>query len=187
MTHEIVVSGFGGQGVMAIGKSIAELGMLEDFYVSWLPSYGAEVRGGSANCSVVLSGEPVVSPLVDISTELIAMNNPALLRFLPKLEVNGTLLVNSSIVTAPIDRKDVTVYRIPCGEIAEELGNSKVGNMVMLGAYVEATGFLSLNTVDSILQEMFTGRKAKLIEINRQAVQKGADVVKAQRQNREGA
>lgn len=177
MTHEIVVSGFGGQGVMVIGKSIAELGMIENLHVSWLPSYGAEMRGGSANCSVVVSDEPVVSPLVEQCTELIAMNTPALVRFLPSVVPNGIVLVNSSIVQEEIGRTDVRVLRIPCGEIAERIGNSKVGNMVMLGAYVAATGYLKTETVDQILGEMFSGRKAKILDINKIAVQRGAKAV----------
>ena len=135
MTHEIIISGFGGQGVMAIGKTMVEAGMEEGLFVSWLPSYGPEMRGGTANCSVVLSDQPVGSPVVLNPNELIAMNKPSLLKFEKEVLPGGIILINSSIVELKAQRSDVSAYYIPCIEIANDLGNPKTANMAMLGAY----------------------------------------------------
>ncbi|MDD3400536.1 MAG: 2-oxoacid:acceptor oxidoreductase family protein [Eubacteriales bacterium] len=178
MTHEIIISGFGGQGVMAIGKSIAEAGMKEGMDVSWLPSYGPEMRGGTANCSVVLSHNPIISPLVQNPTELIAMNKPSLIKFEPAVTAGGLILVNSSIIEIKTTRTDVTSAYIPCLEIATELGNLKVANMVMLGAYIEATKVVSVETIREMLVHMFTGPKAALVELNIEALRRGAACIK---------
>lgn len=173
MTHEIIISGFGGQGVMAIGKTLAEAGMKEGLAVSWLPSYGPEMRGGTANCSVVLSPGEIISPMVQNPTELIAMNKPSLLKFEPLLVPDGTLLVNSSIIEIKASRADIAAHYVPCLEIAQELGNMKVANMVMLGAYIRATGFLRPDTIAQMLAHMFTGPKAALVELNLEALRRG--------------
>ncbi len=178
MTHEIIISGFGGQGVMAIGKTLAEAGMKEGLSVSWLPSYGPEMRGGTANCSVVLSPEEIISPMVQAPTELIAMNKPSLVKFEPQLVPGGTVLVNSSIIEIKATRADVVAHYVPCLEIAQELGNMKVANMVMLGAYIEATKFLKTDTIREMLVHMFTGPKAKLVELNIEALRRGAACIK---------
>ncbi|NLI54318.1 MAG: 2-oxoacid:ferredoxin oxidoreductase subunit gamma [Clostridiales bacterium] len=174
MTHEIIISGFGGQGVMALGKTIAEAGMKEGLCVSWMPSYGPEMRGGTANCSVVLSEDEIISPMVLNPTELIVMNKPSLVKFEPQLASGGTLFVNSSIIEIKASRKDVTAYYIPCLDIANELGSAKVANMVMLGAYMEATGLLRPDTVREIFLHLFTGAKAALVELNVEALRRGA-------------
>ena len=140
MTNEIIISGFGGQGVMAIGKTLTEAGMKEGMEVSWLPSYGPEMRGGTANCSVVLSDESIVSPIVLEPTELIAMNLPSLLKFESLVKPGGTIFVNSSVVDKKVERTDVKAVYVDCIKIADELGNSKVANMVMLGAYESSRG-----------------------------------------------
>jgi 2-oxoglutarate ferredoxin oxidoreductase subunit gamma len=139
MTHEIIISGFGGQGIMAIGKTLTEAGMKEGLSVSWLPSYGPEMRGGTANCSVVISGQDIISPMVLNPSELIAMNAPSLVKFESQVAENGKIFINSSIADEKVSRKDVSCFYVPCLEIAGELGNMKVANMVMLGAYIEAT------------------------------------------------
>lgn len=178
MTHEIIISGFGGQGVMAIGKTLAEAGMKEGLSVSWLPSYGPEMRGGTANCSVVLSPEEIISPMVQMPTELIAMNKPSLVKFEPQLIPGGTVLVNSSIIEIRASRTDIFAHYVPCLEIAQELGNMKVANMVMLGAYIEATKFLKPDTIREMLVHMFSGPKAKLVELNIEALRRGAVCIK---------
>ncbi len=177
MTHEIIISGFGGQGVMAIGKTIAEAGMKEGLSVSWLPSYGPEMRGGTANCSVVLSEEEIISPMVLNPTELIAMNKPSLVKFEPQLVPGGVLLVNSSIIEIKAARADISAYYVPCLGIAQELGNIKVANMVMLGAYIEATKLLKTDTIAEMLAHLFTGPKAALIELNIEALRRGATCI----------
>ena len=178
MTNEIMIAGFGGQGVMAIGKTLAEAGMKENKDVSWLPSYGPEMRGGTANCSVVLTDDAIVSPIVLEPTELIAMNLPSLLKFEPTVVKGGTIFVNSSIITEKVSRTDVKAVYVPCLEIAQELGNMKVANMVMLGAYIQAMGNLSFETIKEMLVHMFTGPKAKLVDLNIEALARGAACVK---------
>ncbi|MEG1548362.1 MAG: 2-oxoacid:acceptor oxidoreductase family protein [Clostridia bacterium] len=174
LTHEIIISGFGGQGVMAIGKTLAEAGMKEGKDVSWLPSYGPEMRGGTANCCVVLSDDDIVSPLVLAPTELIAMNKPSLAKFEPTVVSAGIIFVNSSIIEIKVQRTDVKSYYIPCLGIASELGNMKVANMVMLGAYIGATKLLKVETIREMLAHMFTGPKAALIDLNIEALKRGA-------------
>ena len=177
MTHEIIISGFGGQGVMAIGKTMVEAGMEEGLFVSWLPSYGPEMRGGTANCSVVLSDQPVGSPVVLNPNELIAMNKPSLLKFEKEVLPGGIILINSSIVELKAQRSDVSAYYVPCIEIANDIGNPKVANMAMLGAYLEASGVLRPETVHRMLAHIFHGPKAGLIDINIEAMSRGAACV----------
>lgn len=180
MTHEIIISGFGGQGVMAMGKLLAEAGLKEGLNVSWLPSYGPEMRGGTANCSAVLSSEEIISPMVLEPTELIAMNKPSLLRFEPHMVGGGKVFVNSSIVDIPATRKDISAYYVPCLDIAAELGNTKTANMVMLGAYIKATNLLRQKTVREIVSRMFSGTKAALDSINLEALRRGAACVEGE-------
>ncbi len=177
MLHNIIISGFGGQGVMAMGKTLAEAGMKEGVNVSWLPSYGPEMRGGTANCNVVLSSELVISPVVIDSTELIAMNKPSLMKFEGSLVQGGLLFVNSSIIEVKATRSDITAYYVPCNDIARELGNDRVANMVMLGAYIEATKVLKVETIREMLAHIFTGPKANLVELNIEALRRGARCV----------
>ena len=178
MLHNIIISGFGGQGVMAMGKTLAVAGMKEGVNVSWLPSYGPEMRGGTANCNVVLSSEPVISPVVLDASELIAMNKPSLVKFEKAIVPGGMLFVNSSIIEIKAERSDITAYYVPCNDIAAELGNPKVANMVMLGAFIEATKVLKVETIREMLTHIFTGSKANLVELNIEALRRGALVVR---------
>lgn len=173
MKKEIIISGFGGQGGLAIGKNLAEAGMAEGLNVTWAPSYGPEMRGGTANCSVVLSDKPVGSPVFARSTELIALNEPSLSKFEADVLPGGTVFVNSDVVTDKVSRPDLTAYYIPCSKLAEEVGNPKVSNMVMLGAYVAATKILKPETIETMIAEMFSGTKAKFIPLNIEAFRKG--------------
>ena len=173
MKKEIIISGFGGQGVMSIGKNLVEAGMAEGFQVTWAPSYGPEMRGGTANCSVVLSDKPVGSPVFSFPTELIAMNGPSIDKFAPTVVSGGLVLVNSSVVSKKVERSDVKALYVPCEGIAYEVGNPKVANMVMLGAYVAATGALKPETIEQMIHEMFTGPKAKLVALNLEALKRG--------------
>ena len=174
MTHEIILSGFGGQGIMAMGKMLAEAGMQEGLSVNWLPSYGPEVRGGTAYCSVLLSSEEIVSPLVQEPTEIIVMNKPSLLRFEPLLVKGGLAFINSSIVEIPASRRDIEAFYVPCLDIAQELGNPRAANMVMLGAYIEVTQCVRPQTVEKMLSQLFTGAKANLVSLNKEALRRGA-------------
>ena len=177
METNLCVAGFGGQGSLFAGKVIATAGLIEDREVSWMPSYGPEMRGGTANCCVVLSDEPIVSPIVLEPTELIAMNLPSLLKFEPSVVENGTVFVNSSIISDKVQRSDLRAIYVPCLEIAQELGNLKVANMVMLGAYMEAMKNVGTDTIKEMLVHMFTGPKAKLVDLNIEALKRGAACV----------
>jgi len=173
MKKEIIISGFGGQGVMSIGKSLVEAGINEGLEVTWAPSYGPEMRGGTANCSVVLSDKPVGSPVFTYPTELIAMNVPSLIKFEPMVKEGGLIFINSSVVSEKVQRTDLKAVYVACDEIAYKVGNPKVGNMVMLGAYVAATGALKPDTIRKMITEMFTGPKAKLVDLNFKALDEG--------------
>ena len=173
MKKEIIISGFGGQGGLAIGKNLAEAGMAEGLNVTWAPSYGPEMRGGTANCSVVLSDKPVGSPVFAHPTELIALNEPSLEKFEEGVQKGGTVFVNCDVVTDKVSRPDLRAYYVPCAKIAEEVGNPKVGNMVMLGAYVAVTKILKPETIEHMIEEMFAGPKAKFIPLNIEAFHRG--------------
>ena len=173
MTNQILIAGFGGQGVLFAGKYLAYKGLMENKQISWLPSYGPEMRGGTANCSVVLSDKPVGSPVFAHPTELIALNEPSLIKFEEGVLPGGTVFVNSDVVTDKVSRPDLTAYYIPCAKIAEEVGNPKVGNMVMLGAYVAATKILKPETIEKMIEAMFAGPKAKFIPLNIEAFRRG--------------
>jgi len=173
MKKEIIISGFGGQGGLAIGKNLAEAGMAEGLNVTWAPSYGPEMRGGTANCSVVLSKKLVGSPVFLHPTELIALNEPSLEKFEESVQSGGTVFVNCDVVTYKVSRSDLKALYIPCTKIADEIGNPKVSNMVMLGAYVAGTGFLKPETIEVMIKEMFTGAKSKLVPLNIEAFRRG--------------
>ena len=173
MKKEIIISGFGGQGGLAIGKNLVEAGMAEGLFVTWAPSYGPEMRGGTANCSVVLSDKPVGSPVFNHPTELIALNEPSLAKFEAGVLPGGTVFINSDVVTDKVSREDLNAIYVPCSKIAEEVGNPKVGNMVMLGAYVAQTKILKPETIEHMIEEMFAGAKAKFIPLNIEAFRRG--------------
>ncbi|MBQ3112197.1 MAG: 2-oxoacid:acceptor oxidoreductase family protein [Firmicutes bacterium] len=178
MLQEIIFAGFGGQGVLLMGQ-ILSLGALEQGNeVSWLPSYGPEMRGGTANCSVVISDTPIGSPLVLKPNSAVVMNQPSMEKFEDAITPGGVMLVNSSIIPLKAHREDITTHYVPCNAIAEELGNAKVANVVMLGAYIGATGAVSFDAVMAAIRAKFAGKKAALIEINEKALRAGMDAVK---------
>jgi 2-oxoglutarate ferredoxin oxidoreductase subunit gamma len=146
MAHEIIMAGFGGQGVMAMGKILVEAAMEEGKNVSWLPSYGPEMRGGTANCSVIVSDEPIGAPIVTEATAAIVMNRPSLDKFENDVIPGGALLINSSLIDKKATRNDIKVYYIPANDIANELGTDKVANIVMLGAYLKVSGAASVDS-----------------------------------------
>ncbi|KXZ39029.1 2-oxoglutarate ferredoxin oxidoreductase subunit gamma [Alkalithermobacter thermoalcaliphilus JW-YL-7 = DSM 7308] len=178
-TEKIICSGFGGQGIMSMGQLLAYAGMLEGKEVSWLPSYGPEMRGGTANCSVIVSDKPVGSPVVtNDCTTAIVMNLPSLLKFEQAVVEGGNLLINSSLIDEKAKREDIKAYYVPANEIALEIGNIKVANMVMLGAYLELTKIVKVETVIEALRKVFGPSKEKLIPINEQALERGAACVR---------
>lgn len=178
MERNLMVAGFGGQGVMMLGKLLSYATCEStDYNITFFPSYGAEQRGGTANCYVVISDEPIGAPLGDSMNDLIVMNGPSLNKFLYKLIPGGTLFINSSIVTDEITRSDIKVVRVPCTELSLEMGNAKVLNIIMLGAYVGYTGCLPEDLVlDTIIRKL--GKKASLIPLNKEAFAKGLEIGK---------
>jgi 2-oxoglutarate ferredoxin oxidoreductase subunit gamma len=176
MTHEIIMAGFGGQGVMLMGQLMTYAGMLENKHVSWIPSYGPEMRGGTANCSVIISDEPVGAPIVTEPTAVVAMNLPSLDKFEPLLQAGGSLIINSSLIERGAKRTDLKVYRVPSNDIANELGNAKVANMVVLGAVIAATGAVGYDSVLKAFAKMFA-KKPELLAVNEQAIRRGAALV----------
>ena len=182
MEERIVIAGFGGQGVMALGQLLTFSGMTEDKYVSWLPSYGPEMRGGTANCNVVIATEPVGSPVVVESTSAIMMNAPSLDKFEDLVVKNGQLFVNSSLIDRKSKRDDIKVYYIPANDVANELGNARVANMVMLGAYLEVTNSVKVETIlNKAFTAVFGENRAHLLPINKQALEKGAEIAREQK------
>lgn len=173
MKREIIVAGFGGQGVMSIGKTLVQAGMEEGLEVTWVPSYGPEMRGGTANCSVILSSVPIGSPVISHPTELIAMNTPSLNKFAHTVAHGGIIFINGEAPVPQDLAREVKVVCVPCSQIALELGSPKVSNMVMLGAYVGATGALEPETLRAMLCRKYTGPKAKHLERNLAALEQG--------------
>ena len=171
---KIVLAGFGGQGVLFTGKVIAYAGLAEDREVSWLPSYGPEMRGGSANCSVILSSEPIGSPLVLQPEFLVAMNQPSFDKFIGEMSPGGVAIVDSSMVTPGELRDDVTVHAVPATALAESAGLAGLANMVLLGKLLRATGFCSEESLDAALQKCIPARKASMLELNRLALNLGS-------------
>ena len=178
MEAQFLIAGFGGQGILLIGQLMAKAAMHEGKNVSWMPSYGPEMRGGEANCAVVISDEPIGSPLVTEPPVAVIMNLPSLKKFEPAMEKGGTLLYNTSLIEAEPQRTDTKVLPIPCNEIAEGLGNSRVANMVMLGAIIAATGAITIDSAMDALKDVFGEKKADLLPLNRKAMEAGMDAVK---------
>ena len=177
MVERNIFAGFGGQGVLLMGQLLAAAGMKEGKNTSWIPSYGPEMRGGTANCSVMLSEQEIDSPLVTRPTSLIVMNRPSLEKFEDAVVPGGSIFVNSSMIDIKVKRTDVNAYYVACTEIATELGNPKVSNMVMLGAYIGKSHCVDIETVLEALLETLGERKAKLIPLNREALKRGASCI----------
>jgi 2-oxoglutarate ferredoxin oxidoreductase subunit gamma len=175
MQDDVIIAGFGGQGVLLIGKMLAYAGMADGKEVSWLPSYGPEMRGGTCNCTVVIADRPVGSPVVECPVAAVVLNLPSLEKFEPKVKPGGVVVVNTSLVNREVSRHDVRVVKVPATEIANQLGNPRGANMVALGTYVAATRAVSLAAVEGLVRETFAGRE-KLIEANLAALRKGFEV-----------
>lgn len=177
MRHEMIMSGFGGQGVLLMGQILTYAGMLEEKHVSWIPSYGPEMRGGTANCSVIITDGLPGSPMVDQPTAAVVLNLPSLDKFEPTVQVNGVLLVNSSLIDKEVKRKDIKVYRVPVNDIATELGNIKMANMVALGALIAATEAVEMEMLFKAFAKKFAS-KPQVIEANKVAIKRGYDYIK---------
>ena len=171
--QDVIIAGFGGQGVMLIGNLLAQAGMEHGLEVSFIPVYGAEMRGGTANCTVVLDEHHIGSPLVREPLSTIILNEPSLSKFQPRLAASGVQIVNASLVAQNLlDTAKRTVY-IPVNDMAHDLGNVKMANMVALGAWLKATGALPLNVVQDALNRVVSAHYAKLISANAKALEQG--------------
>lgn len=175
LNQEIIFAGFGGQGILSMGKFLAYAGMDEGLNVSWLPSYGPEMRGGTANCSVIVTEENIGSPTVTAPTSIVVMNRPSLDKFEKAVIPGGLIIMDSFLVNREVERKDVTVLSIPSSEEADKLGNKRIANMVLLGALVAKTGILPMEALLNALREH---GKESFYEINKKALEKGAEYVK---------
>ena len=172
MQVDAVFAGFGGQGVMLAGKILAETGMALGKEVVWLPSYGPEMRGGTANCTVIIADEPIASPIVSHPRDAVVMNRPSLEKFCPSQQSHGFAVVNTSLITVRPDRKDLVVIEVPANEIAIEAGTGKAANMVMLGAYVGATGVVPFEALMEQAKHEFA-KRPKLIPVNMKCIEGG--------------
>ncbi|MGI6663539.1 MAG: 2-oxoacid:acceptor oxidoreductase family protein [Bacillota bacterium] len=178
MDHEIIMAGFGGQGIMLIGTLLTYAGKEEGKAVSWLPSYGPEMRGGTANCAVCVSDDAIASPVVVEPTAAVVMNRPSYDKFKNMVQPGGALIVNSSLVPDEDIRGDIEVYRIPANDIARELGSDRVANMVCLGALLGAREIVKVETVISVLPKVISQRHHSLLPLNEEALWRGYRLVK---------
>jgi 2-oxoglutarate ferredoxin oxidoreductase subunit gamma len=178
MIVKTIFSGFGGQGVMMMGISLANSGMNKGFHVTYLPAYGAEMRGGTANCTVAIADEEIASPVASEPNYLVVLNSPSLFTFQNKVTAEGTIFLNSSIINDRPHRHDVKVICVPCSDIAQELGNIRVANIIMMGAFIKITGIVSPEIYLNSLESIMGSRKKSLAEINRKAFAAGFDYLK---------
>src|SRR4030042_5953615 len=176
MLIKTLISGFGGQGVMSMGLSLAQAAMAEGKFVSYLPSYGAEVRGGTANCTVAISDEEIASPVASSPEFVVAMNQPSLIRFQNQIQSGGVLFINSSLVEIDVSRGDIDIIKVPANKMAEEIESQRSANMVMLGAFTKKSGLVSVSTLIDGLKSTFKN-KTGLIAINKKALMAGYDFV----------
>jgi 2-oxoglutarate ferredoxin oxidoreductase subunit gamma len=170
----IMLAGFGGQGILFAGKVIAYAGLIDGHEVSWLPSYGPEMRGGTANCTVVISDEPIGSPLITNPDVLIAMNLPSYDRYIDDVPAGGVVILDSSLVNDYVPREDLSYYPIPATNLANENGLRTLGNVIMIGKLMAATEFASEDTIRLAIDKSVSARHTDLIEFNKQALKLGA-------------
>jgi len=178
MLVKTIFSGFGGQGVLMMGISLANSAMNEGYQVTYLPAYGAEMRGGTANCTVAVSDDDIASPVSSEPNYLIVMNAPSLFSFQNKVSADGTVFINSSIIDARPNRQDVNTICVPCADMAQKLGNSRVANIIMMGAFIRKSAVVSPEIYLKSLETIMGSRKKALAEINRKAFAAGFDYIK---------
>ena len=171
--HEIIIAGFGGQGILSAGRLLAYAGMLENKSVSWLPSYGPEMRGGTANCHVVVSDEPVGSPILNHATALIVMNGPSLDKFENMVDPGGVIISDSSLVERKTARTDIETYQIPATKMASEMGNLTFANIILLGKLVAKTGVVSTENFEEALRKVLPEKYHYLIPEEMKALETG--------------
>lgn len=174
-THRIIVSGFGGQGVMGIGQLLTYAGMFDGLNVSWLPSYGPEMRGGAANCSVILSDEPIGAPNISTSTAAIVLNRPSLDKFEKTLKEGGDLFVNTSLINTKPERTDINVHNIAANELAQEFGSPKVMNMIIIGAFNEVMKVVSHESLKKAVEKLYGKKGEKILKMDYEALKFGGE------------
>ena len=172
-TTKILIAGFGGQGVLFAGKFLAYKGLFEDKQVSWLPSYGPEMRGGTANCSIIISDEPVGSPIVSNPDILIAMNLPSLDKYENEAVAGSVIVVDSTLIERKVEREDLNAFYIPATKMAKDMGAPTLANMIMLGKVIKESGVVSIEGLEEAMKKVVPPKKADLIEINLKAVMLG--------------
>ena len=174
-TTQILIAGFGGQGVLFAGKFLAYKGLVQDKQVSWLPSYGPEMRGGTANCSVILSDTPVGSPIITNPDVLVAMNLPSLQKFVDAVVPGGRIVIDSTLIDAKVERTDVEVFYVPATQMAKDAGFATLANMILAGKVLKETDAVAFAGNKETLESFIPAKKANLIDVNCQALQAGYD------------
>ena len=177
MNEEIIFSGFGGQGALFAGQLLAYSALDSGLHVTWIPSYGPEMRGGTAHCTVVVSDEPIGSPLVRHPRAVVALNLPSFEKYEPLIKPGGLMVYNESLIPAQPKRTDICYVAVPANDIADELGNVRMANVVLLGAYSVATGMMRLETVETALDRHLGERQRKYLGANKLALRRGAEVL----------
>jgi 2-oxoglutarate ferredoxin oxidoreductase subunit gamma len=177
--RELVIAGFGGQGIAFMGELLATAGMIEGRHVVWNPSYGPEMRGGESNCTVIVSSDPIGSPVVSQPDAAVIMDQPSLGKWAPKVRGEGLLFVNSSLVKEPPPRDDLRTVAVPATALAEELGSPHIANVVMLGAVLEVDPMVTAESVIKALPRVMPARRHRLIPLNEQALRRGAEHVRS--------
>lgn len=179
MLHEIIIAGFGGQGVLFAGQLLAYAALAEKKHVTWIPSYGPEMRGGTAHCTVIVSDEEIGSPLVRHPSAVLALNPPSHAKYAPLMQRGGVLLLDATLIEQRSDRTDLQEIALPAKAIADELGAPQIANMVMLGALLAATNVVALETLDRVLEEHVSAKHRQKLEANKMALRRGAAYVDA--------
>ena len=174
-TKQILLSGFGGQGILFAGKMLAYKGLIEDKQVSWLPSYGPEMRGGTASCSVIVSDDPVGSPIVSTPDVLVAMNLPSLDKFESTVAPGGMIFADSTLIERTVAREDVKVFYIPATRLASENGMPTLANMIIVGKLLKELGEFDEDAINNALKKVISAKHADMLEINLKAMRIGAE------------
>lgn len=185
MHEEIIFSGFGGQGALFAGQLITYAGMESGWEVTWIPSYGPEMRGGTAHCTVIISESPIGSPIIRHPTIAVVLNPESMDKYEPLVRSGGLLVVNSTLVQRPPVRDDITVIRAPANQLAAELGNVKMANVILLGAMLAQKPIVSLETVEAVLEEHMSGAKRRFVEPNKRALRCGAEYARLHQEERQ--
>lgn len=175
MTNEIILAGFGGQGILFAGKALAYGGFVEEKEITWLPSYGPEMRGGTCNCSVCISDEPVGSPMVNTPNILLVMNTPSFEKFIGKVKAGGKVFVDSSMVDVTTDRTDISCYYVPATQMATDNGMNGMANIILLGKLLKETGVITIEGAEKAMAKCIPPKKANLLEVNMRAIKLGWD------------